>query len=111
MNLPNRGQVEYLPLGSIVETNAVFTNDSVVPVTAGGLPAGVVNLISRCCINVDDLYIGIKNRNHDMIFNAFMNQPLCSTLTLDDGLKLFDEMTYNTWKCLKDYYPQDFLKA
>ncbi|MDD6797337.1 MAG: alpha-glucosidase/alpha-galactosidase [Clostridia bacterium] len=111
VNLPNRGQVKYLPLGSVVETNAVFTNDSVVPVTAGELPAGVVNLISRCCINVDDLYNGIKNRNHDMIFNAFMNQPLCSTLTLDDGLKLFDEMTYNTWECLKDYYPQDFLKA
>lgn len=102
VNLPNKGQVSYLPYGSIVETNAVFANDSVIPVTAGALPAGVANLVSRCCLNVDVLYEGIKTENRAMIFDAFMNQPLCSTLTLEEGRVLFDEMSGGQAKTYQD---------
>ncbi len=32
VNIPNRGQMPGIPLGAIVETNAVFTNDHVIPI-------------------------------------------------------------------------------
>lgn len=104
VNLPNKGQIGQLPLNHIVETNAVFANGTVTPVTSKPLPGAVINLISRCSQNVEDLYDGIKKRDYDLIFAAFMNQSLCSNLTLDDGRALFNEMVSNTWRYLKDYY-------
>ena len=37
-----------------------------------------------------------------MIFDAFMNQPLCSTLTLEEGRVLFDEMSGGQAKTYQD---------
>ena len=92
VNLPNEGQVPGLPLGSIVESNAVFSNDSVRPVMAKKLPDAVLSLVRRCSDNVDLLYEGIKERDKDIVFEAFVNQPLCSKLTLDDAKELFEYM-------------------
>lgn len=96
VNLPNEGQIPGLPIGAIVESNAVFTNNSVRPVMSKKLPDGVMALIARCSNNIDLLYKGIKERNIDIIFEAFVNQPLCSKLTLSDAKLLFDEMVQNT---------------
>ena len=92
VNLPNRGQISWLPEGSIVETNAVFSNDRVVPVTTKPLPVAVQSLVRRCSDNIDILYEGIKKRDKKIIFESFVNQPLCSSLTLDEARSLFDEM-------------------
>lgn len=92
VNLPNRGQISWLPEGSIVETNAVFSNDRVVPVTTKPLPVAVQSLVRRCSDNIDILYEGIKKRDKKIIFESFVNQPLCSSLTLDEVRSLFDEM-------------------
>jgi len=92
VNIINRGQIDWLPYGSIVESNAVFTHDTVAPIMTKPLPQSVQTLVKRCCDNVDVLYEGIKNRNKDTIFSAFMNQALCSGLTLEEGSALFDEM-------------------
>lgn len=96
VNLPNEGQVPGLPLHSIVESNAVFSNNSVRPIMAKKLPSGVLSMVSRCSDNIDLLYEGIKHRNPDVIFEAFVNQPLCANLTLPDARALFEEMTQNT---------------
>ncbi len=96
VNLPNEGQVPGLPLGSIVESNAVFTNNSVRPIMSKPLNPAVLALVSRCCNNVDVLYEGIKLRDKDLIFESFVNQPLCSKLKLQDAKALFDEMVEKT---------------
>ena len=46
VNLPNRGQIEGLPLGAVVETNAVFSKGSIQPVFAGRLPKGLQRLVA-----------------------------------------------------------------
>lgn len=96
VNLPNEGQVPGLSLGSIVESNAVFSNDSVRPVMAKRLPDSVRTLVSRCSDNIDLLYEGIKRRNPELIFESFLHQPLCVNLTLNEAKSLFDEMVQNT---------------
>ena len=106
VNMPNRGQMPGLPMGAIVETNCVFTNGFVKPVTAAPLPAGALALVQRCCANVELTCEGIRERDLDKLFAAFMNQPLCSSLSIDDGKALFDTMCENTKDYLAPYYPQ-----
>ncbi len=106
VNLPNAGQMPGIPLGSIVETNCVFTHNMVKPVTANPLPAGALALVRRCSDNVDLTCQGIRERDLDKLFAAFMNQPLCSTLTLPQGKELFDTMCQNTRDYLAPYFPQ-----
>ena len=106
VNMPNHGQMPGLPLGSIVETNCVFTNGFVKPITAKELPAGAMALVQRNCANIDLTCEGIRERNLYKIFAAFMNQPLCSNLSIEEGRTLFAAMCENTREYLAPYYPQ-----
>lgn len=105
VNMPNRGQMPGLPLGTIVETNCVFTNGFVKPATATALPAGALALVQRNAANIDLTCEGIQERNPDKIFAAFLNQPLCSNLSPREARELFDSMCRNTREYLAPYYP------
>lgn len=104
VNYPNRGQMPQMPLGSIVETNCVFSNDQVKPIVSRELPLPAANLVYRNCANIDTAYQGIKERNLDLIFSAFVNQPLCASLTVEQCRELFREMCRNTSACLSPYF-------
>ena len=47
VNIPNRGQIPNLPLGSVVETNALFGLDRIEPVYAGPLSGALLPLVAR----------------------------------------------------------------
>lgn len=104
VNMPNRGQMPQLPENAIVETNCVFSNGQVKPVTAKPLPNSVLNLVYRNCENIELTYEGIKERNLQKLYLAFMNQPLCSSLTYEQGRALFKEMCLNTKDYLTPYF-------
>lgn len=104
VNLPNRGQMSQLPLGSIVETNCVFSNDQVCPVAARPLPGAVADLVRRGCGNIDTTYEGIKDRDLDKIFAAFVNEPLCGSLSVEQARDLFREMCLNTREYLDPWF-------
>lgn len=100
VNLPNRGQSPDLTLGAVVETNAVFRRDSVLPVVSGTLPAPVRGLVSRHVHNQEAILEAAKNRDKEVAFRAFCNDPLV-TIPVDEARKLFDAMLANT----KAYLP------
>lgn len=102
VNIPNRGQIPNLPLGAVVETNAVFTSNSLTPVFAGEIPQEIYPLISRICGEQEMVSAGITERNIEKIFAAFANDPLV-TCGMEDARKLFDEMCENTKKYLAMY--------
>ncbi len=104
VNLPNRGQMPGIPLGSVVETNCVFTHDTVSPVAASPLPLGALTLVRRCSDNIDLTCEGTLERDLEKLFAAFVNQPLCSILALSDAQTLFAEMCRNTREYLDPYY-------
>lgn len=104
VNMPNMGQMPDMPLGMVVETNCVFDNDSVKPVVANKLPTAVTNLVYRNGMNIETCYHGIKTRNMDEIFASFVNQPLCSRLSVDEAKELFGKMLKATQSYLKDYF-------
>ena len=106
VNLPNQGQIPNLPLGAVVETNAVFRANSLEPVFAGPIPKEIYSLISRICGEQELVSEGIAERDLEKIFIAFANDPLV-TCNMKDAKKLFKEMCENTKSYLTMY---DFRK-
>jgi len=102
VNLPNRGQIPNLPLGTIVETNATFTDDRITPVQAGSIPEGIYALVARIADEQALVSKAAKERNLELAFLAFVNNPLVR-LNMTDARKLFDEMVANTSAYLGDY--------
>lgn len=104
VNLPNRGQMPGMPLGSIVETNCIFTNGFVDPVVSRPLPAGALSLVRESCDAIDLLSEGIAERDMEKIFGAFLHQPLCAGLSVGQARELFRIMCENTRPYLEPYY-------
>ncbi len=102
VNIPNVGQISNLPLGAVVETNAVFTSDSLRPVMAGNIPNSIYPLVSKICTEQESVAEAIKNRDVEAIFNVFVSDPLV-TCNQADARKMFDEMVENTKAYLTDY--------
>lgn len=103
VNMPNIGQIPNLPIGAVVETNAVFRADSVTPVMAGNIPNEIYQLISRVVTEQILVEEGIHERNLDKIYMAFSADPLMGKLSPEDSKKLFYEMLENTKAYLTMY--------
>jgi len=97
VNLPNRGQISNLPMGSAVETNAMFSMDSVVPVFAGALPNDVQHLVMRHVINMEGILEASLKKDRRLAFEVFMNDPQM-VLDPQSGWELFMEMLERTKK-------------
>lgn len=110
-NTVNVGQMPDMPIGSVVETNCVFSVNSLKPITAKRLPSTVNSLVLRNAQNIENTYYGIKNRDIKMIFEAFLNQPLCSNLSVDEARNLFNSMINATKEYLTPYYSSEQLKV
>ena len=110
VNIINVGQMKQMPLGSIVETNCVFKNNSVEPITSKELPEAVVKLIKVNLDNIELCYQGIKNRDLSIIYETFKNQPLCCNLTEKQSKELFIKMCLNTKEYLDEFFDLEKLK-
>lgn len=103
VNIPNTGQISNLPIGSIVETNALFERDHIAPVMAGAVSRGVGELLAPHIQNHEDILNAALTCDRDLAFKAFMNDPLM-TINETDGKTLFNEMLENT----KNYLPKEW---
>ena len=103
VNLPNIGQIPNLPLGAVVETNAIFRDNGVVPVSAGDLPIEIYPLIARIVAEQEMIVEAALNRDLEAAFRAFVNDPLVN-LSVSDARALFDEMVDNTKEYLTEYF-------
>lgn len=103
-NVANAGQMPQLPMGCVVETNCVFDKNAVKPILSNPLPGPALPLVMTNALNIENLYYGIRDRDLDRIFEAFLAQPLCSRLTYAQGRELFWEMTGATAAILGQWY-------
>lgn len=102
VNIPNVGQIPNLPIGAVVETNAIFRSGTVTPVMAGNVPESIHPLVSRICTQQENISAAIAKRDLNALFTAFLNDPLV-TCSMKDAEKLFWEMIENTKEYLKSY--------
>lgn len=103
VNLPNRGQVQGIPDGTIVETNAVFSCGAIRPVVAGKLPPAVHSLVNPHVVNQELIVESILKEDESLAFHAFMNDPMMWRLDPVQGEELFMRMLANTRKYLPDW--------
>ena len=94
VNLPNAGQIPNLPLGAVVETNAVFAKDSVRPVMAGALPEEIRKLVQPHTENHFRTLKAAETFDRDLLLEAFRNDPNTAAKCTDAAQlrKLIDDM-------------------
>ena len=109
VNVPNKGQITNLPLGAIVETNAVFRRDEVTPVLAGSLPAGIASIAARHIANTQMTLEAALEKDKEKAFLAFTNDPLVM-IGVEDARELLDEMLINTAEYLKGWVLQESIE-
>lgn len=95
VNIPNNGQIPNLPIGAIVETNAVFRCNSISPVVAGNIPQNIHSLIMRHVDNQESTVQAALNCDYNLALQIFLNDPLVNLLP-DDADNLLREMLQNT---------------
>lgn len=103
VNMPNYGQIPNLPLGAVVETNAIFNDGNVTPVFSGAIPDTIYPLISRIAGEQELIAEAGNKRDLDLAFTAFISDPL-TTVDAKTARVLFDEMVDNTKEYLKEYF-------
>jgi alpha-galactosidase len=91
INMENIGQISNMPLHAVVETNAHLSRDSIHPLTAGALPAGIAPLINQHSANQELIIEAALTENTDLAFQAFFNDP-SNHLPLDDAWELFNKL-------------------
>ena len=96
VNLPNKGQMPGFPTDVIVETNALFSRDSVQAVITSGLPFPLRNLTMQHVENQEGIIEAALQRDLEAAFLVFMNDPMVRTLSREDARKLFNHMTEKT---------------
>ena len=108
VNLPNGGQIPNLPLGAVVETNAVFDKNSVRPVLAGTAPEGLRSLILPHIENHDLTLQAALFCDREPVIRAFLNDPNVKAKCTDRALieSLVDDMIAGTMKYLPTGWKQ-----
>jgi alpha-galactosidase len=91
VNLPNQGQVAYLPSNVVVESNALLRHNSISPISGGSLNPAVTSMIAKHSSNQEMIVEAGLTRNRALAFQAFLNDPLVN-LSLDDAKECFDYM-------------------
>ena len=100
VNLPNYAlQIANLPKEAIVETNALFTYDSVAPIYSGDMPEDIRQLTMPHINNHKLIYEACIEKDRKKIYKAFRNDPnINSRLDNKTIRSLVDEMIDNTSK-------------
>lgn len=106
VNLPNRGQMDGLPMGTIVETNALFSSLGVTPLVAGRLPEALHDIVADHAARQTSLLAAVLEERWDDLFDLFRTDPLVAPLQPDVARQMFNEMVQAT----SHHLPQDLLK-
>lgn len=104
VNLPNtNGQIPNLPGTTVVETNAVFSKNSIHPVMAGALPESIRPLMMPHVENQELILRAALECDFDSAWKAMCNDPnAAAKLNADQAGKLLKEMLRSTLKYLPE---------
>ena len=91
VNIPNRGQLQGLPAGAVVETYAHFSRDEIRPIVSSPLPPALESMTLRISQTQSMILQAALRRDRDMAFQALLCDPLVRIPT-DKAWKMFLEM-------------------
>jgi len=96
VNFPNNAQMPDLPKGVVVETNAVFKNDKIEPVTSGGLPVDLRALVMHHILSQEGIVEAVFEGDIEKAFRVFSHDLAVQKLPLGGARSLFNEMCRST---------------
>jgi alpha-galactosidase len=104
MNVPNRGQVSNLPLGSVVETLGVVNALGFTPLAAGALPRDILGVVMPHVTNQDWIVEAGMTGDWDKAFAALIQDPLCSHLSIPQVKKMGRELLEKNRRWLPQFF-------
>lgn len=104
VNLPNVGQIPNLPMGCIVETNAIFRANTLLPVQAGNVPEKIFYNVNRIARENDRAVEAALSRDLNKALAAFKQDHMVASLKESDQEELFRTMYEGTKEYLKEYH-------
>lgn len=104
VNIPNTGrQIPNLPASAVVETNAVFSCNSIKPLIAGEIPEQVLALVKPHVENHELILNAALTCRREGVYQAFLNDPLVKgRISEAETKQLADDMIANTIRYLPD---------
>ncbi len=94
-NVPNRGQVQDLPHGCVLESIVRFRRDALEPRLVGEFPP-TVNALQRRIVDVQRTVVeAALSRGKELAFQAILCDPL-TTISTDAAWQMFNEMLQAT---------------
>lgn len=102
VNLPNQGQLARFPLGTIVETNALFSGLGITPLHAGRLPEPLERHVLAHAKRQTALVDAVLSGTRAAIYPIFRDDPLVVHLAERDADSLLDRMLDATASWLPD---------
>ncbi len=104
VNIPNSFlQIPNLPAEAVVETNALFSRDSIKPVAAGSIPETVLELIMPHIANHQRILDAALTCDRSLVYEAFLSDPLVKGRAGEEEIKkLADDMIKNTMAYLPE---------
>ena len=92
-NVPNRGLIENLPAGGVVEVPCLVDASGVQPTRAGSLPPQLAAL-NRTYLSMNDLVVkaAVEDNPHHIRHAAMTDAATAAALTVDQIWQLCDEM-------------------
>ena len=91
VNIPNRGQIPWLPSGHVVETLAQVERDRITPHIAGDLPLALHTHVRRIA-DVQQLTVqAARSCDREVALHALLADPLCR-LDTDAAVRLLDDL-------------------
>lgn len=87
----NRGQISNLPEKAVVSSNALISKNNVQTVTSGALPDEIAAIAIRHISNQNTIVKSVLEKDLDIAFNAFLNDPLVC-IDLDSAGELYKEL-------------------
>lgn len=98
----NDGQISNLPKNAIVSSNVLISKNNVQTVTSGSLPDEIAALAIRHISNQKTIVRSVLEKDLDIAFNAFLNDPLVC-IDLDSAGELYKELLSEVSKELVYY--------
>ncbi|MGN1305028.1 MAG: alpha-glucosidase/alpha-galactosidase [Oscillospiraceae bacterium] len=87
----NNGQISNLPENAIVASNVLISKNNVQTVNSGSLPDELAAIAIRHISNQNMIVRSVIEKDLDIAFNAFLNDPLVC-IDLDSAGELYKEM-------------------
>jgi len=92
VNYINIGQAPSLPLGAVVESNALFCKYKIVPINMGEIKEDVNKIINKHCKLQKEFVDAYFTYDKEKVFEVFRTDSKVKALTIEQARQLFNDL-------------------